>query len=61
MNCPNCHTSDVGKIGAQQFYCWNCFIELSVEGGKMRVHEVQEDKTVSSLDDLFSWKVDFSF
>ncbi|MDV2581080.1 hypothetical protein [Alkalibacillus haloalkaliphilus] len=55
MNCPNCQTSDIGKIGSQQFYCWNCFIELSVkEDGKMHVHEVQEDGTISSLDDLFS-------
>ncbi|WP_188206247.1 hypothetical protein [Alkalibacillus aidingensis] len=54
MNCPNCHTSNVGKIGDQHYYCWDCFIELTIEDGQLHVHEVQEDGTVSSLDDLFS-------
>jgi hypothetical protein len=55
MNCPNCHSHNLGKIGHQQFYCWNCLIELSIDNsGRINVHEVEEDGTLSSLDDLFS-------
>ena len=54
MKCPNCSSKDIGKIGSHQFYCWGCFIELTVNGEKMSVYQVEEDGTLSSLDDLFS-------
>lgn len=53
MKCPNCNSKDIGKIGSRQFYCWGCFIELTVNGEKMSVYQVEEDGTLSSLDDLF--------
>lgn len=56
MKCPNCNSKDIGKIGSHQFYCWGCFIELTVNGEKMSVYQVEEDGTLSSLDDLFSGK-----
>ena len=54
MKCPNCNSKAIGKIGSHQFYCWGCFIELPVNGEKMSVYQVEEDGTLSSLDDLFS-------
>ncbi|AST92686.1 hypothetical protein ACWE42_07865 [Sutcliffiella cohnii] len=51
--CPNCKSKDVGKIGVNQYYCWGCFIELSVSKGIVHTHQVEEDGTLSSLDDLF--------
>ncbi|MGQ0420369.1 hypothetical protein ACT4US_14870 [Bacillus sp. HC-Mk] len=51
--CPNCKGKDIGKIGVNQFYCWNCYIELSVSKGKIHTHQVEEDGSLSSLDDLF--------
>lgn len=51
--CPNCQSKDIGKIGSHQFYCWSCFIEWSVSGDKVSVFQVEEDGTLSSLDDLF--------
>jgi late competence protein required for DNA uptake (superfamily II DNA/RNA helicase) len=54
MRCPNCQSRDVGKIGSSQYYCWNCFIELSVSSNKkLHVYQVEEDGSLSSLDDLF--------
>ncbi len=53
MRCPNCNSRDIGKIGTHQFYCWGCYIELSVVGNKMSIFQVEEDGTLSSLDDLF--------
>ncbi|MBB3907278.1 hypothetical protein GGQ95_001569 [Anoxybacillus rupiensis] len=37
-----------------QYYCWNCFIELTINKGMIHTHQVEEDGTLSSLDDLFS-------
>lgn len=54
MKCPNCSSKDIGKIGVNQYYCWNCFVELSIQKGIMHVHQVEEDGLLSSLDDLFS-------
>ncbi|NGZ73710.1 hypothetical protein [Saccharibacillus alkalitolerans] len=53
MKCPNCSSKDIGKIGTHQFYCWSCFIELTVNAGKVSVYQVEKDGTLSSLDDLF--------
>ncbi|MEN2765896.1 hypothetical protein [Ornithinibacillus xuwenensis] len=54
MRCPNCSSKDIGKIGSQQFYCWNCFVELSVTGNELTVHQVESDGSLSSLNDLFT-------
>lgn len=53
FNCPNCQSKDIGKIGINQYYCWNCFIELSLSQGIINTHQVEEDGSLSSLDDLF--------
>jgi hypothetical protein len=54
MHCPNCQSKNIGKIGSQQYYCWNCFIELSDLGGILDVHQVESDGSLSSLNDLFT-------
>ncbi|MBW8348206.1 hypothetical protein K0H71_01955 [Bacillus sp. IITD106] len=54
MKCPNCQSKDLGKIGINQYYCWNCFIELSIGGHLIHTHQVEEDGSLSSLDDLFN-------
>jgi hypothetical protein len=53
LKCPNCQSKDIGKIGINQFYCWNCFIELTLVEGLIKTHQVEEDGSLSSLDDLF--------
>ncbi len=53
FHCPNCHSKDIGKIGSNHYYCWNCFIELTVSDNIIHVHQVEEDGSLSSLDDLF--------
>ncbi|MCD8511662.1 MAG: DUF2797 domain-containing protein [Bacillus sp. (in: Bacteria)] len=53
MRCPNCKGKDIGKIGTNQYYCWNCFIELSIKDDRFYLHQVEPDGSLSSLDDLF--------
>ncbi|AKP47916.1 MULTISPECIES: hypothetical protein [Bacillus] len=54
--CPNCQSKDIGKIGINQYYCWNCFIELTVSNQMIYTHQVEEDGSLTSLDDLFDEK-----
>jgi len=54
LRCPNCSCKDIGKIGTNQYYCWDCFIEFSVvEGQISSIYQVEEDGSLSSLNDLF--------
>ncbi|MCQ6273582.1 hypothetical protein JMM81_01155 [Bacillus sp. V3B] len=53
LKCPNCQGKDIGKIGINQYYCWNCFIELTISNDLILTHQVEEDGSLSSLDDLF--------
>lgn len=57
MKCPNCQSKDIGKIGVNQYYCWNCFIEMSVYNETIYTHQVEEDGTLTSIDDLFDEKM----
>ncbi|BCJ86298.1 hypothetical protein skT53_12830 [Effusibacillus dendaii] len=54
MRCPNCNSRDIGKIGSNQFYCWECFVEFNVVGDQVKLFQVEEDGSLSSFDDLFS-------
>jgi hypothetical protein len=54
FRCPNCNCRDIGKIGNNQYYCWGCFIEFSVDKQhQYDLYQVEEDGSLSSLNDLF--------
>jgi competence protein ComGC len=53
LYCPNCKRKDIGKIGTHQYYCWGCFIEFAVVNDQFDIFQVEEDGTLSSLNDLF--------
>ncbi len=40
MRCPRCGSRLVGRIGARQYYCWNCFAEFARRGETWQVFEV---------------------
>ncbi|RIV28582.1 hypothetical protein D2Q93_02155 [Alicyclobacillaceae bacterium I2511] len=52
MRCPHCNSRDFGKIGANQFYCWGCFMEFNVTGEDVRIYEVAEDGSLVALDEV---------
>lgn len=41
--CPLCGGNSIGKVGSHQFYCWNCFVEFSIQKDKVAVYEVGDD------------------
>ncbi|CQR46932.1 hypothetical protein BN1058_01217 [Paraliobacillus sp. PM-2] len=54
MHCPNCKSKNIGRIGNQHYYCWECFIELKLIENVLHMDQVEEDGSLSSLDDLFT-------
>ncbi|TCP62088.1 hypothetical protein [Baia soyae] len=54
LRCPNCNSHDLGRVGTNQLYCWQCYIELVLENDQIvHVYQVEEDGSLTSLDDLF--------
>ncbi|PKM76053.1 MAG: hypothetical protein CVU90_14480 [Firmicutes bacterium HGW-Firmicutes-15] len=51
MRCPVCRGLQVGKVGSDQFYCWNCFLEFNYARGRLNLYEVGEDGSLISMDE----------
>ncbi|MDD2402055.1 MAG: hypothetical protein PHI90_06480 [Clostridia bacterium] len=49
MKCPLCGSSSVGKVGVEQYYCWNCFVEYQFQGDETRVYSVEEDGSLMEI------------
>lgn len=49
MKCPVCNGVQTGKVGIDQYYCWNCFIEFSFHKGCLEIYEVAEDGSLINL------------
>jgi len=44
MHCPLCGTIDTGKVGTNQYYCWQCLMEFKTSDKQQdRMYYVEED------------------
>ncbi|NLT20777.1 MAG: hypothetical protein GXY16_07245 [Syntrophomonadaceae bacterium] len=50
IRCPVCRGLQIGKVGTDQYYCWNCYLEFSFSRGKLNLYEVLEDGTLSAVE-----------
>ncbi|SHM83831.1 hypothetical protein SAMN05660826_02115 [Caldanaerovirga acetigignens] len=46
MNCPLCGGNSTGKVGNNQYYCWDCYVEFSVNHNKVTIYELADDGTL---------------
>jgi hypothetical protein len=53
MQCPICHSSQTGKVGANQYYCWNCFVEFTTSG-EGEIYEISEDGSLLAVNQELS-------
>ncbi|WP_127583727.1 hypothetical protein [Paenibacillus koleovorans] len=53
ITCPNCRSKDIGIIAPEHYYCWGCYIEMKQAGDRLDLFQVEEDGSLSSLNDLF--------
>lgn len=50
MKCPICHGNTVGKVGNNQFYCWECHVEYSYSKNSLQIYEVDDDGSLIPIE-----------
>jgi hypothetical protein len=53
MICPKCRSRATGRIGQNQYYCWDCSIEFIPTRDGFRMYRLEPDGTMM-LDSLDS-------
>lgn len=43
MKCPVCGSKATGKVGVDQYYCWDCCVEYKMQNDEVSIYEVAED------------------
>ncbi|MDD2234771.1 MAG: hypothetical protein PHZ11_02920 [Desulfitobacteriaceae bacterium] len=55
MKCPVCggrSTGKVGgKVGVEQFFCWDCCVEFTNQSDKVVVYDLSEDGSLVAWED----------
>jgi len=52
MRCPVCKSKTVGRVGQNQFYCWDCCIEYQLCGRETKVFSVLEDGSLINFEPM---------
>lgn len=52
MNCPVCGGKAVGRVGQDQYYCWDCFLEYRQHGETTKIFSVAEDGSLVDYERL---------
>lgn len=50
LRCPVCRGLQVGRVGSDQYYCWNCCLEFNYSRGRVNLYEVAEDGTLVAVE-----------
>jgi len=50
-NCPVCGARAIGKVGIDQFFCWECCVEFMYKGQDVKIFHVEADGNLISYDD----------
>ncbi|HHY11471.1 MAG TPA: hypothetical protein GX529_02460 [Firmicutes bacterium] len=45
MICPKCRSRATGRIGHNQYYCWDCSIEFVPTGDGVRMYRLEPNGT----------------
>ncbi len=45
--CPACQSRAVGRVGFNQFYCWDCCVEYAPSGVGWQVYHLEADGTAT--------------
>ena len=52
LRCPMCNSRALGRVGVEQFYCWDCCIEFAAGNDKVKLFEVQDDGSLMAIEDF---------
>ena len=51
MNCPVCGGRAIGKVGVEQFYCWDCCVEFATQTDKVVIYDLADDGSLVAWHD----------
>ncbi|MCG0276388.1 MAG: hypothetical protein L5655_09580 [Thermosediminibacteraceae bacterium] len=43
LNCPLCGGKFTGKVGSNQYFCWECCVEFTINNNKVVIYELGDD------------------
>jgi hypothetical protein len=46
-HCPLCGDRAVGKVGADQYFCWDCCVEFMLRGQNLTIYNVGLDGSLT--------------
>lgn len=46
-NCPICNERAIGKVGVDQYFCWECCLEFVVNGENTKIFSVEADGSLT--------------
>lgn len=52
MSCPICKGNAIGKVGTNQFYCWDCCVEYCYKKDKVVVYQLDDEGELMPLYDI---------
>jgi len=52
VSCPICGGRATGKVGVDQYYCWDCCVEYRLTKEGVQIYEIAEDGSLVSFDPL---------
>lgn len=50
LHCPVCGGKATGKVGVEQYYCWDCCVEYRLNKEGISIFELSEDGSLVSFD-----------
>ena len=53
LSCPVCENRAIGKVGADQYYCWDCCVEFIKRGDTLKIFNVEPDGSLSMYEDAY--------
>ena len=57
VKCPVCRGLQIGKVGTDQYYCWNCFLEFNFNQGHTNIFFVAEDGSLIAMEDAAAGQI----
>lgn len=50
MQCPICGGRATGKVGVDQYFCWDCCVEYRIGKEGVQLFEIDEDGSLVAFD-----------
>ncbi|MPL84321.1 hypothetical protein SDC9_30286 [bioreactor metagenome] len=51
VTCPVCGRRSIGKVGVEQYYCWDCCVEFVSNGQEYTVFSITDDGSLTLFDE----------